>query len=167
LEIAADYAQSVVYQKPGNSGAYAHLFPPRNTFPVYVANTSLRRKLLYGKDQRVFAIQEAKDRTGEWRPIESQGPDFCGNGHWVLKLRPGQMGVFLMDKYSGTYQTLLRVRLQNGESRYVSAPYKGQIDERQFALSARERQRLEKSDGAIQQLYFGAEPALSDSIAYR
>jgi hypothetical protein len=167
LEIAADYAQSVVYQKPGDFGAYAHLFPPRNTFPVYVANTSPRRKLLYGKNQRVFAIQEAKDRTGEWRPIESQGPDFCGNGQWVLKLRPGQMGVFLMDKYSGTYQTLLRVRLQNGDSRYVSAPYKGQIDERQFALSATERQRLEKSDGAIQQLYFGAAPALADSIAYR
>jgi hypothetical protein len=167
LEIAADYTQSVVYQKPGDFGAYAHLFPPRNTFPVYMANTSPRRKLLYGKNQRVFAIQEAKDRTGEWRPIESQGPDFCGNGQWVLKLRPGQMGVFLMDKYSGTYQTLLRVRLQNGDSRYVSAPYKGQIDERQFALSAWERKRLEKSNGAIQQLYFGAVPALADSIAFR
>jgi hypothetical protein len=167
LEIAADYAQSVVYQKPGNLGAYAHLFPPRRTFPVYVANTSPHRKLLYGKDRWVFAIQEAKDRNGQWRPIESKGPDFCGNGRWVLKLRPGQMVVFLMDKYSGAYQTLLRVRLQNGDSRYVSAPYKGQIDERQFALSAPERQRLEESDGAIQQLYFGAAPALADSIAYR
>ncbi|SFQ83354.1 hypothetical protein [Hymenobacter arizonensis] len=167
LEIAADYGQSVVYQKPGNFGPYAHLFPPRRTFPVYVANTSRHRKLLYGKDRWVFAIQEAKDRNGQWRPIESKGPDFCGNGRWVLKLRPGQMGVFLMDKYSGAYQTLLRVRLQNGDSRYVSAPYKGQIDERQFALSATERQRLEESDGAIQQLYFGAAPALADSIAYR
>lgn len=167
LEIAADYTQSVVYQKPGDFGGYAYLYPPRNTFPVYVANTSPRRKLLYGKNQRVFAIQEAKDRTGEWRPIESEGPDFCGNGRWVTKLRPGQMGVFLMDKYRGTYQTFLRVRLQNGDSRYVSAPYKGQIDERQFTLSARERQRLEESDGAIQQLYYGAKPALADSIAYR
>jgi hypothetical protein len=167
LEVAADYAQSVAYQKPGNLGAYAPLFPPRRTFPVYVANTSPHRKLLHGKNQRVFAIQEAQDRSGQWRPIESNGPDFCGNGQWVLKLRPGQMGVFLMDKYGGSFQTLLRVRLQNGESRYVSAPYKGQIDERQFALSARERQRLEESDGAIQQLYFGAEPALADSIAYR
>lgn len=77
------------------------------------------------------------------------------------------MGVFLMDKYQGAFQTLLRVRLQNGDSRYISAPYKGQIDERQFALSAPERQRLEESDGAIQQLYFGAVPALADSIAYR
>ena len=167
LELAADYGQSVVYQKPGNFGAYAQLFPPRLTFPVYVANTSPHRKLLYGKNQRVFAIQEAKDRSGQWRPIESNGPDFCGNGQWVLKLRPGQMGVFLMDKYQGAFQTLLRVQLQNGDSRYISAPYKGQIDERQFALSAPERQRLEESDGAIQQLYFGAVPALADSIAYR
>ena len=65
MELAADYGQSVVYQKPGNFKAYAQLFPPRLTFPVYVANTSPHRKLLYGKNQRVFAIQEAKDRSGQ------------------------------------------------------------------------------------------------------
>ncbi|MFC4790999.1 hypothetical protein ACFPAF_02770 [Hymenobacter endophyticus] len=167
LEIAADYNQSVVYQEPGGSGPYARVFPSQRTFPVYVANTSPRRKLLYGKDGHVFAIQEAKDRDGQWRPIESKGADFCDSGEWILKLRPGQMGVFLMDKYSGEYKTLLRVRLQNGESRYVSAPYKGQIDERQFLVTSQERQSLQENHGAIQRLYFSAVPALADSIAYR
>ena len=167
LEIATDYNQSVVYQEPGGSGPYARVFPSQRAFPVYVANTSPHRKLLYGKDGHVFAIQEAKDRDGQWRPIESKGADFCDSGEWILKLRPGQMGVFLMNKYSGEYKTLLRVRLQNGESRYVSAPYKGQINERQFAVTSQERRSLQENPGAIQRLYFGAVPALADSIDYR
>lgn len=92
-------------KSPAILGPYAPLFSAAQHLSVYVANTSPCRKLLYGKNQRVFAIQETKDHTGEWRPIESQGPDFCGNGQWVLKLRPGQMGVFLMAKYRGKYQT--------------------------------------------------------------
>ena len=168
LEVIADYHTDLVYQRPGTLPAkIAPLFPARVTYPVYVINSTPRSKVLYGKDRNVFAVQEAQDRNGQWRPIESKGPDFCGNGHWGLKIRPGQMVVFLADKYSGNMSTLLRIRLQNGESRYVSAPYAGRINERQFRVPAQDRRTLQSNLSAVDNLYYGAVPAVVDSIRMR
>ena len=168
LELVADYHSNVVYQEPDSvSASIAKLFSPRRTYPVYLANSTPRTKLLYGKNSWVFAIQEAKDRDGQWRPIESKGFDFCGNGHWIMKIRAGQMAVFLMDKYQGTFNTLLRVRLQNGESRYISAPFAGKINESQFLVSRREHRILEEDKSAVDGMYYGATPAAVDSIQLR
>ncbi|MBD2769662.1 hypothetical protein IC235_17365 [Hymenobacter sp. BT664] len=168
LEVVADYRHELVYQRPGAFPAnLAHLFPARRTYPVYVANSTSHPKLLYGKDKHVFAVQEALDRAGRWRPIESQGPDFCGNGHWILKIRPRQMAVFLVDKYAGNFATMLRVRVQNGESRYVSAPFAGRISEGQFRLPLRDYEVLKRNLSAVDDFYYGAVPAVVDSIQLR
>ncbi|WP_133660136.1 hypothetical protein [Hymenobacter sp. UV11] len=139
-------------------------FPAQRVLPVYVVNTSPSTKLLAGKDSWVFAIQEAQDRQGQWRPIESRGFDFCGNGHWLLKLKPRQLALFFVQQYAGPFATRLRVRLQNGESRYVSAPYPGHIREQQFLAPAEQVAQLRDNPAAINWLYYGAEPVAADSL---
>jgi hypothetical protein len=163
LEVLADYGQALAYRRPGLPADDPH-FPARLVYPVYVLNATPRTKLLLGKDSWVFAIQEARDRSGHWRPIESKGYDFCGNGRWAVKLHPRQGMVVLLTKYRGPFRTLLRVRLVNGSSLYVSPPYVGQVDERQFNVPPDHYQTLEKDLSAVNYLYYGAIPATVDSI---
>lgn len=163
LELRVDAQRPVIYQKAVPPEERAR-FPAERVLPVYVLNTSTRTKLLAGKDTWVFAIQEAQDRQGQWRPIESRGFDFCGNGHWLLKLQPRQLALFFVQQYTGPFATRLRVRLQNGESRYVSAPYPGHIQEQQFLAPAEQVAQLRDNPAAINWLYYGAQPVAVDSL---
>ncbi|MGI4863380.1 MAG: hypothetical protein ACRYFZ_05605 [Janthinobacterium lividum] len=166
LELFVDYQHPVAYQKDVPPELRAH-FPAQRVLPVYVVNTTAHTKLLAGKDSWVFAIQEAQDRQGQWRPIESRGPDYCGNGHWLLQVHSQQLVLFLVQQYQGPFATRLRVRLQNGESRYVSAPYPGRIQEQQFLVPVAEQQQLVHNRATVDRLYYGAEPVTLDSIEAR
>lgn len=163
LELLVDYHQPVAYQRAVSPEERAH-YPAQRVLPVYVVNTTVQTKLLAGKDHHLFAIQEAQDRQGQWRPIESRGFDFCGNGRWLVKLHPQQCALFLVQQYQGSFATRLRVRLQNGESRYVSAPYPGQISEQQFLAPADQVRQLRDDRAAVNWLYYGAVPAALDSL---
>jgi hypothetical protein len=163
LELVPDYPHELVYQYPGPLPALAKHYAVRVTYPVYVVNSTPHTKLLYGNSRAVFAVQEAQDRTGRWRPIESKGL-LSGNSHWIIKIRPHQMAVFLLDKYAGDFATRLRVRVQNGESRYVSPSYPGRINERQFQVPQVDYQSLVEDPAGVQGLYYGAVPAAVDSI---
>lgn len=163
LELVPDYSHELVYRHPGPLPALAKRYAVRVTYPVYVVNSTAHTKLLYGNSRAVFAVQEAQDRTGCWRPIESKGL-LSGNSHWILKIRAHQMAVFLLDKYEGDFATRLRVRVQNGESRYVSPSYAGHINERQFQVPKTDYQSLVEDPAGVQGLYYGAVPALVDSI---
>jgi len=103
-------------------------------YPVYIFNESSRSKFLYGKDTHVFAIQEALDVAGSWRPIEGKSFDFCGNGRWGIKIRPSEYVLFSMRRYSGNFRTKLRIRLVNGSATYVSHPFEGEINFKQFLV---------------------------------
>ncbi|MDO7847295.1 hypothetical protein Q5H92_13060 [Hymenobacter sp. M29] len=157
LELVADYAREVVCPTPG-------AWPAHAAYPVYVANATARTKLLYGNGSSVFAVQEARDRMSQWRPLESKGL-LSGNGHRAVKLRPQQMVMFLMEKYAGDFATQLRVRVQNGNSRYVSTPFAGRIDEPQFRVPTLDYPSLQENPAAaVDGLYYGAVPAEGDSI---
>lgn len=160
LELIADYRTTIPFRESSE-------FPVRAVYPVYIVNSTPRTKILCGKDAQADVIQEAIDRTGEWRPIESQGPEFCGNGDWMMKIRPRQMVVLLVDKYQGNFKTRLRVRLRNGNSRYVSVAYEGWISETQFLATHRETRLLEKDKLTVTALYYGAIPAALDSLDAR
>lgn len=104
-------------------------------FPVFVVNENSSLHSLSGKDSRVFAIQEALDSNGNWRPIEMQSWGFCGNGQWGQKIAPKHFAVFSMPKYTGDFPTHLRVRLSNGSQTLVSQPFPGKINYQQFYLT--------------------------------
>jgi hypothetical protein len=160
LELLVNYPQDLPTIGEGDSLAHP-------TYPVYVTNSTPHTKLLYGFSSGVYAIQEARDRTGRWRPIERNGRQWCGNGEWALKVRPHRVGVFVMTKYAGDFHTLLRIRWQNGASRYVSAPYAGSINERQFLTPKQDYAQLAYDGTAVNSLYNGAVPAAVDSIRQR
>ncbi len=131
-------------------------------YPVYVVNQTPTTKMFIGKDRYVFAIQEALDTNRRWRPIEGRGFDFCGNGYWGLKIHPKEFLTFLMPKYEGNYKTKIRVRVKIGEIVYVSKPFEGTIDEKQFYLDKKAgyhyRLLVENRVSTIQHYFYGAEP---------
>ncbi len=132
-------------------------------FPVFVVNETNETKLFLGKVGSMFAIQEALDSSRQWRPIESNAFEFCGNAYWGLKVHPKEFVLFVMPKYSGDFETLLRVRLKIGDNIYVSQPYKGTINPNQFYLKRNDRKQI-KNDPvrSIKYEFYGAIPKECD-----
>ncbi len=103
-------------------------------FPVYVVNETSNTKVFIGKDDYVFGLQEAVDTSDNdiWRPIECKAFDFCGNGYFGLKVHPGEFIMFLVPKYEGDEKSLMRIRLQIGESLYLSQSFTGTFNRKQL-----------------------------------
>ncbi|KAA2239256.1 hypothetical protein F0L74_23910 [Chitinophaga agrisoli] len=131
FQIFIDYARSVHYKNEYHPyGLYY--------FPIYVVNETSSTKVFYGKDNYAFGIQEAIYREDwSWRPIEGKSFDFCGNGHFGLKVHPGEFVLLLALKYQGEDKNMMRVRLEIGESLYISRSYEGTFSSNQFKLSPR------------------------------
>lgn len=105
-------------------------------FPVYLVNETTRTKLFIGKDSKVFGVQEVLDsETSQWVPIEYKGFDFCGNGYFGMKIHPGEFALLLVPKYSGNEKNLMRVRINIGETIYISQPFVGKYNRSQTSTS--------------------------------
>ncbi|HMR88979.1 MAG TPA: hypothetical protein PKD51_12535 [Saprospiraceae bacterium] len=158
LEIYIDYDKSVQYTRFFEYDSTNYIY-----YPVYFVNSTNSKKVFFGKDRYVFGIQEARDKKefGIWLPIESRGFDFCGNGHWGLIVHPKEYVVVLMKKYFGNYQTEMRVRFEVGENIFVSKPFTGRINEKQFSIkdsSFIQKELLETNGIAASWLFYGAVP---------
>lgn len=132
FQIFPDYNTSIHYKEEYMPNAFCYCY-----FPVYVVNETSTTKVFIGKDSHVFGIQEAIDRTdgwNHWHPIEGEGFDFCGNGYFGLKVHPGEFVMFLVPKYQGEERDLMRIRLEIGESLYISRSYEGTFSVRQFNI---------------------------------
>jgi hypothetical protein len=150
LQIIPDYETSVAYSTVE--------LTKQLYFPVYVVNETYQPKIFFGKDNHGFAIQEAIDTSDYflWHPIESTGYDFCGNGRFRKKLNPKEFLVFLMPKYSGSVTTSLRIRFQIGESVFISKPFKGTINQKQFDIDKKDwiYDKLKESNGEAASFIF-------------
>lgn len=155
LQVFPDYESSVIYKdKDVDTGA--HFF-----YPVYIVNETMESKVFIGKDSYVFAIQEALDTSdySRWYAIEGRGFDFCGNGYFRRKIQPGEFVMFLFPKYSGSENTLLRVRVKVGEDLIISKPFKGVINQNQFSIKKGDwyYDQLKKSkEAAANWMFYGA-----------
>lgn len=155
LQIIPDYKTLVAYSIYGGPGC--------PFFPVYVVNETYEPKLVLGKDNHGFAIQEALDRSeyAQWHPIESKSSDFCGNGRFRKKLNPNEFMMFLLPKYAGSDTTLLRIRFKIGESIFISKAFRGLINPKQFDINSKNwfYEELKKSKGcAASYLFYGGQP---------
>ncbi len=132
FEIAVDYETEVFYPD-WRYYEDSTLYP---FYPIYIINSTQTDKVFFGKEGHGFGIQEAStdinSSRGNWYPIEQRGVDFCGIGRWGMTVKPKEFLVFLMAKYEGDFETKLRVRMQNGESIFVSTPFEGKINKAQF-----------------------------------
>lgn len=126
FRLVTDYNTDIGFRRNSRYDKYHHVFP------IYIINDSEQTKTLLGKESWVFALQEAKNRHGVWQLIEEDGLDGCGNGYWRLQVHPKEFVMFLMNKYSGDFQTSLRIKLRVGQCEYVSEPYTASISEKQF-----------------------------------
>src|ERR1700757_421883 len=125
FELFVDNNSELYIRNPdrGESGIY---------FPVYIVNQTKSPKFFYGHDYSIYAIQEALDSNKIWRPIECIGRGFCGVGAWRMKVFPNEFISVLFAKYTGTYQTKLRVRIRNGDNVLITNSYDGKINYFQF-----------------------------------
>lgn len=130
LQIYPDYSTTIIQEWYPGSTEF------RTSFPLYIVNETKDAKLFIGKDSWGFAIQEAFDTSGynSWYAIEAKGYDFCGNGFFRRKLRPGEFIMILMPKYDGTETTYIRTRVKIGGNIFISKPYKGLISRKQFTI---------------------------------
>ncbi len=158
FQIIPDYNMSIPvnWSLNSKSGLY---------YPIYVVNETNSNKLFTARDRYVSAIQEAKDRKGKWRPIESKKFDFIGNGRWALIIHPYEYALFITAKYEGPYKTLIRIRMRIGDVTYLSKAFEGSIDEKQFYLKKDSYQYNEfKKDvsASITRRFLGAVPLEND-----
>lgn len=137
-------------------------------YPVYMVNQTPDAKAVIGKDDHAFGLQEALDKDGQWRPIEATMSEFCGVGHWRLKVHSQEFITLLFPKYSGNFKTKIRVRINNGDNVFISKPYDGTISESQFYMT-KETYLYETSSQeeakAFQRMFYGAKPPLLTSSA--
>ncbi len=159
LELFPDYASAIV--RNYHSDTCANYY-----YPVYIVNQTSGIKVISAKDGHLFGIQEALDTNGNWRPIEFQGHDFCGVGRYGVKLYPKEYAVLIFPKYQGSFKTKLRVRIKNGENIYVSQPFDGTINERQFYFEKDEylrKEMLRYKAEIIESTFYGAMPIEADN----
>jgi hypothetical protein len=131
FNVKADYSQDILL-------SFSDTEKNNSYFPVFIVNSTTKTKVLIGKDDRIFAIQEAKDKAGNWRPIQWRGTDFCGVGYWGLYIRPSEFSTILFPKYNGDFDTEIRIRFRNGKHVMISNSFKGKINTKQFYFEHRD-----------------------------
>ncbi len=86
---------------------------------------------------RALVIQEAKDKNGQWRPVEFiNGYIGCGTGVFgEIKLNPMEFVEIYAPKYCGDFFTKLRLKININGSVIYSEEFEGFINPKQFDLS--------------------------------
>jgi hypothetical protein len=103
------------------------LSPIRNNYPILLTNYEMDT-IIVGYGDQVPLILEAKDSTGNWRPIEERFIFACGNGVGSIILPPKQVLITAAPVFEGDYQTELRLSLGSNYSK----TFIGKINYRQF-----------------------------------
>ena len=102
---------------------------------VYIINPSTDTVYVSEQDSRVIMIQEAKNAKGKWQPIEYWAYSFCGHSYGSFGLLPGEIAILKIFRYSGSFETELRVKLKNDNKIYYSNAFKRSINPEQFKLA--------------------------------
>lgn len=106
---------------------------------LYLLNTTKNDVSFGALDSRLMMIQEAHDKDGKWKPIESFPRTFCGNSYHHVFLGPGQYWKFDVPRYQGSFVTKLRFRLKEDKSELISNEFEGNINPKQFEKPKKSR----------------------------
>lgn len=99
----------------------------RRAFPVLIQNNH-SDTINIGYGRYIPIVAEAKNREGEWKPIEEPFIYMCGVGLETIILPPEEFVVTSQLMYSGKFKTKLRLRMGNN----YSQEFKGCINDAQF-----------------------------------
>lgn len=97
-------------------------------YPVYIVNPTNKTIRVEEQDGRLMIIQEAKDKNGNWRPIEFWQFSSCGNSYGGVALKPNSYIFTKIVAYRGEFETTLRLKMLNDTLVYYSEPFKGSIN---------------------------------------
>ena len=97
-------------------------------YPVYIVNHTKKNIRIEEQDGRLMMIQEAKDKNGNWRPIEVWRFSDCGNSYGGILLKPNNYLMTKIISYKGNFETELRLKLLNDTIVFYSEPFKGSIN---------------------------------------
>lgn len=89
------------------------------------------------EDGQPRIIQEAKNREGNWEPIEFWRNSTCGNSYGSCSINPGEYTYYKIHKYNGHFLTFLRVKINMGDKICYSPTFLGRINEEQFVKPER------------------------------
>ncbi|GGK40376.1 MULTISPECIES: hypothetical protein [Flavobacteriaceae] len=107
----------------------------KQAYPILIFNQSRLTIPINLKEGWVMMIQEAKDKEGEWKPIEYYEPFvICGNSFWSDILLPNHYAISKIYKYGGQFKTISRVKLLTNDKIYYSNEFNSFINEEQFSL---------------------------------
>lgn len=102
-------------------------------YPIIIYNVSDSISYLDVKEGWPFMLQEAKNKKGEWKPIEFYDDfAFCGNSFWSKEFLPKHYAVSKIYKYQGNFKTKLRLKLKTGNKIIYSNEFSGSINLEQF-----------------------------------
>jgi hypothetical protein len=101
--------------------------------PIFIKNIS-NDTLIIGYAEYLPIIIEAKNRNGEWRPIQERMRFMCGNGIVDFYCPPNNIVISAMQKYNGNFKTKLRLKYESfgSKSCVFSNEINGKINEKQF-----------------------------------
>ncbi len=106
---------------------------PKDYFTAYLVNTSDTTFIANRQDGSLIMIQEALNEEGKWQPIEYWVYSGCGNSYFdPLKLDPGKYAMIPVKKYSGSFNTKIRLKLKKDNTLFYSTPFEGKIEKSQF-----------------------------------
>lgn len=124
--LAIPSAYSLIEADKNNADNYIQ------SIPVFIINTSRDIIFLAHQDEAIMMIQEAKDENGLWRPIEFWRYSFCGNSYGTMGISPNDGVLVKIYKYSGDFETAIRLKLKNGDNVIYSDSFRGKINQTQF-----------------------------------
>ena len=85
-------------------------------------------------DSRLYIVQEALDKDGQWKPVEYLPSSWCGNSYHHVFLGANEYWEFAAARYMGTYRTKLRFRLDHDQIKIYSNEFEGSVNEGQFKI---------------------------------
>jgi hypothetical protein len=103
-------------------------------YSVYVVNKTSESISIATQDWSLFLIQEAKNKNGEWKPVEYWQYSTCGNSYLSENIEPNEILKTESVIYFGDFKTEIRFKLLNNDQIYYSNSIHGFVNISQFSI---------------------------------
>lgn len=104
-------------------------------FAIYLKNNSKDTLNISTQDWHLYLIQEAKDKKGNWKPIEYWSFSWCGNSYGNEKVASEKILKTESKKYNGEFKTQIRFKLLENNEVFYSNPVICNINLSQFEIT--------------------------------
>lgn len=103
-------------------------------FSIYLVNKTADSMSIATQDWHLFLVQEAKNKEGQWKPIEYWQYSTCGNSYLSEKVKSNGILKTESKAYTGNFKTEVRFKLLNDNKVYYSNSVVGFINVSQFLI---------------------------------